>query len=494
MRVTQSMLFRNQADSLSAVYGRLFKVQAQLTSGQRLQRPSDDPSAIRPALETRAGRRLLEQVRKNADLATSELGTAEGVLRNASDLVARAQEIAVAGANGVLNQSDRDSFANEVDALLKQLLSIGNSRGTAGSLFGGGVTGTPPFEEVTTADGSVVVYHGDESTSAVSLGDSLELDLRIPGSRVFGVGQRQSTSYSGVTGVAAGSGNDSVRGTDRLTLAHTRTVLGDGALGGTAGTGDSASGLRIGASSASGDSLLGSAGTWSLDLIDSSGSGASGTVALNGGPPVSWTSADRDLAVTAADGTLVHLDLSSVTAGFNGSLDAVGEGTFSLDGGTTTTAIDFTAQNQIVVDSQTSGALFVDARNVQRAGVEVLRPHGAYDLFASLIELRDSLRNVDGETTSVQLDRIRGTLSELQRGETTLLASLSSLGTRLRLAETTRTRTDELDLLLAQRQSSLEDVDFAAATVELTQAQLVLQAGVAVSARIGQLPSLAQLL
>ncbi len=491
MRITQSLLYRHQADALTAAYLRMFDVQAQLSSGRRLLKPSDDPSSIRPALDARAGRRQLEQVKKNAELASSELGTAEGILRNASDIVSRAQEIAVSGANGTLNQSDRNGLAIEVDGLLKQLVSLANSRGLSGHLFGGGLRNSAPFEEVETADGTVVVYRGDGATSSVDLGDSLELELNIPGSSIFGIGARGTTTYSSITGAAAGAGNDSARGTDRLTLAHLATTLGDGAL---AGGGDSVSGLALGASSAADDTLLGPAGVWSLALVDTSGSGAAGTVSLNGGPPISWTAADRDLAVTAADGTIVHLDFAAIAAGFNGNVAAEATGTVSLDGGLTRSAIDFTAANQLVVDSETGGSIFVDMRGVERAGADVLRFAGAYDLFSSLIELRDSLNNVDDEPLDIQLDRIRGTISELGRGEDTLLATLSSFGARLRLADTTRSRADELDLLLAQNQSSLEDVDFAQATIELNQADLVLQAGVAISGRIANLPSLTQIL
>ncbi len=490
MRITQSMMFRQQTDGLSAAYSRLFDVQAQLSSGRKLLKPSDDPAAIRPALDARSGRRRLEQQKKDADLASSELGSAEGILRNATDLVVRGQEIAVAGASGTLSQSDRESLAIEVDGLLSQLMSLANTRGASGYLFGGGAKGSVPFEEIQTADGAVVVYRGDDATSVVGLGDSLEVELNVPGSRIFNVGSRGATLYSGATGAAAGSGNDSARGSDHLTVAHGQTTLGDGLLSG----GDSLSGARLGASSAAGDTLLGPAGAWSLALVDVSGTGASGTVSLGGGPPVAWTSADGDLAVTAPDGTVVHLDLTGVTAGFNGSVGASATGTVSLDGGITTAAIDFNAANQLIVDSETGGTLFVDARNIRRAGVDALRFQGSYDLFAAMIELRDSLRNVDGEAVDVQADRIRGTLSAFEEGEDRLLANLSSLGARMRLADTTRARADELDLLLAEKQSSLEDVDFAAATVELSQAQLVLQAGVALTSRIAQLPSLTQIL
>src|SRR5688572_6736305 len=107
MRVTQSAMLKSQAASLSAAYARLFGVQAQVTSGVRLSKPSDDPAAVRAALDVRAGRSRLAQVRSNAGLAGGELANAEGVLRNSTDLITRARELAVEGANGTLAASDR---------------------------------------------------------------------------------------------------------------------------------------------------------------------------------------------------------------------------------------------------------------------------------------------------------------------------------------------------------------------------------------------------
>src|SRR5262249_3066919 len=147
----------------------------------------------------------------------------------------------------------------------------------------------PPFAQVATSGGDVVLYRGDERTTSVDLGDSLQIPLNVPGSQIFGGGGRGATTYGGGAGAAAGTGNDRLVGTDRLPVAHAQTVLGDGLLG---GTGDSVSGLRIGASSADGDTLLGPGGAHSITLVDTSGTGASGTVSLDGGAAVNWTSAD----------------------------------------------------------------------------------------------------------------------------------------------------------------------------------------------------------
>jgi flagellin-like hook-associated protein FlgL len=491
MRITQTLLLQSHVREIATAYARLFTVQEQLSTGKRLTRPSDDPSAIRPALDLRSSLRRLSQAGSNADLASSEFSTAAGLLQNVSDVVTRAKELGVAGANGTASADDRASMATEVDGLVQQLVALANSRGASGFLFGGSLKDVAPFEQIATRGGDFVVYRGDEHTTSVDLGDGLQLPMNVPGTEIFGGGGGGATTYQGVTGAAAGGGNDRLLGGDHLVVTHVQTVLGDGLLG---GSGDSASGLQIGASSASGDTLLGATGSHTLALVDTSGTGAGGTVSLDGGPAVSWTSADGDLAVTAADGTVVHLDLTNVTAGFNGTVGGTGSGTFSLDGGHTTTAIDFTQQNQIVGDAETGSTLYVDARNVRRAGSDLVRQPGAMDLFNSLIELRDALRNGDQLPAADQVARIGDAVAAVTRGGDQVLSAMSRFGARQRLADTTKARTDDLSRLLIARQSGLEDVDVAAASTQFSEAQLALQAGLTVSARVAQLPTLVNLL
>ena len=491
MRITQSILLQSHAREISAEYERLYDVQAQLSSGLRLQKPSDDPAAIRSALDVRSGLRSLAQAGSNADLASAELGTADGMLQSASDLLTRAREIAVEAANGTISAGDRASMAAEVDGLLQQMVTVANSRGTSGYLFGGTRRDLPPYVQIETSGGTIVRYQGDARSNSVDLGNGLSLETTLPGSAIFSGGAHGTTLYQGITGAAAGSGNDSLVGSDHLTVAHVQTVLGDGAVG---GTGDSASGVQIGASSASGDTVLGPASAHTLTLVDTSGTGAAGTVTLDDGTAVNWTSADQDLAVTAADGTVVHLDLSQISAGFNGTVTVAASGTMSLDGGATTTAINFSSANQVVVDSQSGSTLYVDARGIKKAGSDLVRSQGGSDVMSALVELRDALKNDDGLPDDQQVARISATIGSLSDGADRVLAALARVGAHERFAEATKARVGDLTQLLTAKQSSLEDVDFAAASVQFSQVQLALQAGLQVTAKVMQMPTLASFL
>jgi flagellin-like hook-associated protein FlgL len=89
---------------------------------------------------------------------------------------------------------------------------------------------------------------------------------------------------------------------------------------------------------------------------------------------------------------------------------------------------------------------------------------------------------------------VQASIGDLERGQDRLLDALATIGSRTRLIDTARARAVDLDTGLATRQSGLEDADYAAGSVELNLATMALQAGVSISARIANLPSLVQLL
>lgn len=100
--------------------------QTQISSGKRLQRASDDPTATAriadlSRTQTNDGARA-----RNISLGISMTAQADGQLRNMSDLLARARELAISGASVGPTPSDRATMsfeirgmADEIDAMAK---------------------------------------------------------------------------------------------------------------------------------------------------------------------------------------------------------------------------------------------------------------------------------------------------------------------------------------------------------------------------------------
>jgi hypothetical protein len=72
----------------------------------------------------------------------------------------------------------------------------------------------------------------------------------------------------------------------------------------------------------------------------------------------------------------------------------------SIDDGATWVTVPAGGQaNQAVTDSRTGRVLYVDTTGIQSTGTELVRVPGTYDIFGTLISLRDLLLNPKGLST-----------------------------------------------------------------------------------------------
>ena len=454
----------------------LLKVQEQLSTGVRLHRPSDDPLAMRNSLIQQDRISRLDTYLESVSHAESRLSQAHVQLRSASSLFVQAKEIGL-NARQATGQAERDAYASELDGILDQLVSIANAQDETGYLFSGTATRTRPFD--LSADGSGVVYAGTPVATELYLSDDVQRNTLAPGNQIFLGSLRESTVIVGDTGVSTGLGVDTARGLRSLDVVHTGTTYSTG-------------GIAAGTSSAGGDTIIGATGTHTLQINDTSGTGASGTVSLDGGPTFAFTSADTDLQLIGPLGEIVYVDTTAITAGFNGSVDITANGTVSIDGGATSTAIDFTA-NQQIVDSRDDSVVHLDSSTVWVSGTDRVELPGTSNAFQTLIGLRDELRNLDGRSDKQLSDALGFRIDEVERMGDHLLNELGVQSVSLEQLSNLHTRTEDsrIDHLVAHGNTT--NADLAAVAVEL---QELLNLQQFTMATVGQLmqPNLLQFL
>lgn len=480
LRVTQSTFFRRTVADIQRSYARLYAAQARVTSESRLLRVSDDPAAAARALALRGEGARLAQFRENADHARSIVDDAASRLEELSGILIQARERAVAASTGTASQLERDVIAEEIDQFLAQAIAIANARSGDRYLFGGARSTSAPFESASGNGGTrSVAYRGAGEGQEIGVLPGLSIGVDVPGSRIFLPSERGATLFESETGAAAGAGTSNGVGSATLTVRHGVTTLGDAAG---PGGGDTLSGLGLGASSAALDTVIGSH-TIALTV---DGSGSFGTVSLDGGPAVAFTTSDTNFALADATGkSVVHLDLSSVTAGFTGSVSVAASGSLTADGGATLVPIDFTA-NQAVTDSVSGRITYVDTTAVARAGDVHVTYSGTAGLFDTLIGLRDELRNARGATTASQIAAVERGIEDLDRVHQSVLESLSNLGARSARLELVQSRLDELRVGTEERLEEVAGIDLPTAISELQQQQSALEIALQLGARLEQ--------
>ncbi len=146
MRVTDKMVSqatsRNTARAREAHHAALQRA----ASGVRVQHPGDDPAGAGRALGHSARATALNAVEGAVRSAADEVTAAESALGSLADLVSDARELAVQLSNDTYSATNRAAAASEVDSMLRQALSLLNTRHGDRYVFGGTQDGRPPFD------------------------------------------------------------------------------------------------------------------------------------------------------------------------------------------------------------------------------------------------------------------------------------------------------------------------------------------------------------
>jgi flagellar hook-associated protein 3 FlgL len=183
-RITQSMLNRALLSDLNTVSNKLSVTQRKLSSGKEINRPSDDPFGTSRAMELRGELERIRQYQRNVDDGVAWLDTTDTALGSVTDVVQRARELALKGANDVLDGVSRETLAGEIDQLVESLKTQLNANHAGRYVFAGTATDTLPY-----AQGAVDAYAGDANPIAREIGQGVSVELNVLGSDVLGGGQ-----------------------------------------------------------------------------------------------------------------------------------------------------------------------------------------------------------------------------------------------------------------------------------------------------------------
>jgi flagellar hook-associated protein 3 FlgL len=178
MRITDNMRFDTVQRSLSTLRSRQSTLTGQISSGSKINSPSDDPVAAARLTRLAAQAARTADYRATIDTVRSDLQLSEGSLAAASDLMVRAKELALQGANGSLTAEDRRTLAHEVATLEVQFISTANARGARGFLFSGNNTDTAALSA--TGD-----YQGDSAEHEVEISPGVTAAVSVTGSEAF---------------------------------------------------------------------------------------------------------------------------------------------------------------------------------------------------------------------------------------------------------------------------------------------------------------------
>jgi flagellar hook-associated protein 3 FlgL len=182
MRIADDSGYRNLLLDIQRIAERMQTAQNQISSGQRLTRPSDDPSAAADVVNVDAARATGVQYLDNAGTAESRLQIADNALDGVQQVTDRIRTLALMAQNGTSKPS---LSVEEISGLRDQLLSYANTAFEGQSMFAGSNTDAASFVK---ASNGTVTYSGNSDVVKLQVGKAATLQTQIPGDQVFTAG------------------------------------------------------------------------------------------------------------------------------------------------------------------------------------------------------------------------------------------------------------------------------------------------------------------
>ncbi|HEX3848249.1 MAG TPA: flagellin [Steroidobacteraceae bacterium] len=469
----------NAQRNLTTSQASLSQALQRLSSGLRINSAADDAAGLAIASQFTTQINGTNQAINNANDAISEAQTAGGALSTLTDNLQSIRTLAVESANGSNSASDRAALDQEVQQQIAEITRIASQTQFNGKNVLDGSSGTTVYQvganvgdtisvnlaqgvradqigQVASATSGAVTANaltGSNLTIQVGTEPAVSVGASVAGA---GAGQSASSAYAKVQAINSA-------GVAGLTASASTTVTAAGAFsnitGGSAGTtyALTINGVAIyaaGTAIATGQVLTGSNVATQINLY-SSQTGVTASLTPTGA-----------LQLTASDGRDI-VQTETVTAGTGGTGTGAGIGA----SGTQTTGkgtITLSASSNIVVGGAgsadvglTGGGQTISLGNQTLANQNVLTVAGANAAIAAVDSALATVSSFQSQLGAIQ-NRFTSTVSNLTSTAQNLTSS----------------------------RSTIQDADFASETANLTQSQVLQQAGISVLAQANQEPQL----
>jgi flagellar hook-associated protein 3 FlgL len=197
--------------------------QRQMLTGLRLNVVSDDPTQIANLWQTRSDLARTNQIDTNLGRVKTEVDTAETVLESAVSLMDRALTLGTQGASGATTHDTRQSLADELGAVLQQLVSSANTVVDGRNVFAGDTDQVTPYTFDLTQTNPVGAYQGSASTRQLQLADGSLLTASRTAQDIFDSPVAQQNVFATINSLRNALLNDDENGA-KSAIADVRTA------------------------------------------------------------------------------------------------------------------------------------------------------------------------------------------------------------------------------------------------------------------------------
>ena len=150
MRISTQMMYEQNMRGITDSQSRWLSYGEQMSTGKRVNRPSDDPIAASQAIVLSQSQSQNSQFALARTFATQKVSLEDNVLTQVNTAISSVREKLVYASNGTLSDDDRLSLATDIQGIRDQLMNLANTTdGNGRFIFGGYPTESAPFDAAT---------------------------------------------------------------------------------------------------------------------------------------------------------------------------------------------------------------------------------------------------------------------------------------------------------------------------------------------------------
>lgn len=156
----------------------------QVSTGQALNQPSDNPAGTAALIENKTQAASIDQFTQSISTVQGGLQTADTALGSVINSLNQALSIGTEGANGTNSTTELQGLAQQVNAIQQTVLGLANTSYQGVYLFAGTKSTAAPYASSEVSP-SGVAYNGNAGTNSVDVGPGQSVATNVPGSSIF---------------------------------------------------------------------------------------------------------------------------------------------------------------------------------------------------------------------------------------------------------------------------------------------------------------------
>jgi len=368
----------------------MIRLQEQVTTGSRINRPSDDPSCSYRVLTLNSQEKSLGNYINDLSEAVGTLDLSFTVIQGIQSAIVETKVRLTQVMGGIYNEENREQLAEGINDTLEKVVSLANTKHIGQYQFGGNNTKSAPYlVERTNGKITGVTYQGSLENREIEVAPGIKSSALHVGYDIFHSDDRSDPVFLGDTGAAAGSGTSSVKGDTWL------TVTDDGG------------------------------GSYDLSIDD-------GATKVNVAAEVLAGANIANIAVTNASGEV----------------------------------------------------LYVDATNISSTGVDMVSVPGTYNIFDTLISVRDLLRN-ERELSDAQLRELQdNSLTVLDEINELIVQAEVTVGSKIGFLDNLKESLEKLKYDAEDEATLLQEADIAQIAIDLSRREVLYQMSLSIAGKL----------